>query len=87
MKGLPPKIIHALWLQGVSQAPDWVRRNFDRAQALNPDYEVMIHDRKSVFKLLNDFEITVPDNVTNQALYGILLMSMLMGKTFGFWTA
>lgn len=78
-----PKIIHALWLQGVDAAPDLVRLNLDRWARMNPDYRMNVADAGQVALLLEDFPLGI-DRLSPQALSDIV-RARLLSRDGGVW--
>jgi Capsular polysaccharide synthesis protein len=75
-----PKVIHALWLQGVQAAPPLVKLCLGRWQSLNPDYRMIIHDRQSLQETLPNFPFNL-SLLNVQALSDIFRVYLL--KTNG----
>ncbi|MBN3809598.1 FkbM family methyltransferase [Paraburkholderia sp. Ac-20347] len=78
-----PKIIYSLWLQGLEDAPELVRLNFERWGRLNPHYRLEILDRAAVLRLLAGTQIK-PDTLTHQALSDVVRLRLLH-ETGGIW--
>ncbi|MBY6081845.1 capsular polysaccharide synthesis protein [Ruegeria arenilitoris] len=72
------RTLHMLWHQGELNAPPWIQKNFQRVRELNPDYEVIIHDRQSVRKVLDGSRINFPSDIKIQNLSDIFRMTLLM---------
>lgn len=79
-----PKTIHALWLQGEQKAPEIVRRCLNQWRALNPEFNVIVHNRSSVKSILPAFPFDI-FQLSDQALSDIFRIYLL--KTHGgIWT-
>ncbi len=78
------KVVHMLWLQGEDVAPAWVQKNFDRARYLNPDFDVIVHDRQSVERIVSESEFDLPKKIKIQNLSDVFRMSLLH-KGGGVW--
>jgi len=71
-----PKTIYSLWLQGREAAPDLVRFNFERWEALNPDYRLKVLDRHGVLDLFEGVDLPIRDLPT-QALSDVVRARLL----------
>ncbi len=79
-----PKIIYSLWMQGAKQAPELVKRNWQRWQRMNPEYELIILDKESSLAYLTDFPFD-PLTLPVQAYSDIVRLTML-AHYGGIWT-
>lgn len=79
------RTMHTLWTQDKVSAPALVQNNFSRLRRLNPDYEVIVHERDSVQQVLGDTQIVLPDDITSQALSDIFRITLL-SQHGGIWT-
>jgi hypothetical protein len=72
-----PRILHALWLQGLENAPPLVRFNLDRWVRLNPGYRLNVLDQADVDRLLDGAPIW-RDGMEPQALSNVVRTRLLM---------
>lgn len=72
-----PRIIHALWLQGVAEAPPLVRLNLARWHQLHPGYRLRVLTRADVAPLLARYCLPV-DSMTSQALSNVVRTRLLI---------
>ncbi len=79
-----PKRIYSLWMQGAKQAPKLVKRNWQRWQQLNPEYELIILDKESSLAYLTDFPFDV-STLPVQAYSDIVRLTLLV-RYGGIWT-
>lgn len=79
-----PKIIYALWDQGLSSAPELVRINLSRWAALNPEYELAVLDGRDLKQLLADIDFDPPPGLRIQAISNIA-RTHLLSRTGGVW--
>ncbi|MGU9963866.1 MAG: capsular polysaccharide synthesis protein [Candidatus Halichondribacter symbioticus] len=79
-----PKRIYSLWMQGAEQAPELVKRNWQRWQQLNPKYELIILDKESSLAYLTDFPFD-PSTLSVQTYSDIVRLTML-AHYGGIWT-
>ena len=78
-----PRILHMLWLQGLEDAPDMVRRCVQRWRELNPDYDLHLHDAQSAAQILQGVVIDRPD-FTMQTRSNLLRL-ILLAEYGGVW--
>ena len=71
-----PKRIYSLWMQGAEQAPELVKRNWQRWQRMNPEYELIILDKESSLAYLTDFPFD-PSTLPVQTYSDIVRLTML----------
>ncbi len=79
-----PKRIYSLWMQGAKQAPKLVKRNWQRWQQLNPEYELIVLDKESSLAYLTDFPFDV-SGLPVQA-YSDIVRLTLLARYGGIWT-
>ena len=79
-----PKVIHTLWIQGASQAPDVVKLCFRRWLKLNPGYELRVLEAADVRALLAGFPVPL-ESISVQALSDIVRIRLL-AEAGGVWT-
>ncbi len=79
-----PKRIYSLWMQGEENAPELVKRNWQRWQRMNPEYELIILDKESSLAHLTDFPFDV-SALPVQAYSDIVRLTMLAHHG-GIWT-
>ena len=79
-----PKRIYSLWMQGEENAPELVKRNWQRWQRMNPEYELIILDKESSLAYLTDFPFDV-SALPVQAYSDIIRLTLLM-RYGGIWT-
>ncbi len=78
------KTIYGLWAQGVHNAPELVRTNFDRWAELNPDYELKILDEDGLRALLAEVAFEPHPGMRIQAISNIARIHLL-SLTGGVW--
>jgi hypothetical protein len=78
-----PKKIYSLWLQGLKEAPEIVKFNFNAWAKLNPAYEIEILDKAKVHEILRNFPIEI-DFLTPQALSDVV-RARLLSTSGGVW--
>jgi hypothetical protein len=72
-----PRVIHALWFQGLEDAPPLVRHNLARWRHLNPGYRFRVLTRADVAPLLGRYGLPL-DSMTPQALSNIVRARLLI---------
>ena len=78
-----PRIIYAIWFQGLENAPPMVRANLSRWRDLNPEYELRVLDLAQVKSLLADKGLNF-EKFRPAALSNIARLELL-SRTGGVW--
>lgn len=78
-----PQHIYALWMQGEDHAPPLVKMCLRRWRRLNPDYKLVVLDRKDVEEVLHEFPVRISD-LPAQALSDVVRIK-LMSDRGGVW--
>jgi len=78
-----PKIVYMLWLQGRASAPQIVKTNMDRWEALNPDYELCVLDEADVAELLRETGFNI--GAIGRAAVSDIVRLELLARTGGVW--